>query len=267
MPKTKEVQAQALRESRLADTISRQFADELARVVRRLESRLATMLGRIERGGHLAATKSNIGFALRLRSDLVKELDRAGYGRLVRSSSNLDRLTKTILKGRSTAATSARLTALDRETLAAVREMNAASLLRLGEELNDTLSRSVLNGIVGARSVDELVDELHDLIGVTERRARSLYDTAVSVHGRHVDQVGTTGEAGELFLYAGPRDGLMRPFCRHLIGKVKTREQIAGLSNGQLPNVLLTGGGWNCRHAWKPVSELDEELRARAEAA
>jgi hypothetical protein len=49
-------------------------------------------------------------------------------------------------------------------------------------------------------------------------------------------------------------DALVRPFCREHLGRVYTRDEIAELDNGQLPNVLLTGGGYNCRHVWTEIS-------------
>ena len=52
--------------------------------------------------------------------------------------------------------------------------------------------------------------------------------------------------------YSGLDDKLTRPFCEHLleVGKAYTRAEIEKMDNGQLPNVFLTGGGWNCRHQW-----------------
>lgn len=52
----------------------------------------------------------------------------------------------------------------------------------------------------------------------------------------------------------------MRPFCETWIGKVRTREAIAEIDNEQLPDSLVTGGGYNCRHRWARVSVLDDEL-------
>jgi hypothetical protein len=36
---------------------------------------------------------------------------------------------------------------------------------------------------------------------------------------------------------------------------VLTRGAIDSLSNGQLPNVFITGGGYNCRHSFLAVSD------------
>ena len=57
------------------------------------------------------------------------------------------------------------------------------------------------------------------------------------------------------YLYTGPRDGLTRSFCRALINKVVDEDQMRKLKNGQGLSVKTSGGGYNCRHSWSPVSE------------
>ena len=54
------------------------------------------------------------------------------------------------------------------------------------------------------------------------------------------------------YRYYGPDDLVTRPFCRRLVESDRsyTRAQIDEMSNGMLPNVWITGGGWNCRHQW-----------------
>ena len=44
-------------------------------------------------------------------------------------------------------------------------------------------------------------------------------------------------------------------FCKPLINKVVTEAQMARLNNGQGLPVKLSGGGYNCRHSWSPVSQ------------
>jgi hypothetical protein len=60
------------------------------------------------------------------------------------------------------------------------------------------------------------------------------------------------------YAYLGPVDTKVRPFCRQHVGKVYTRAEIDALDNGQLNNVFLTGGGYNCRHVWNEVSKYSE---------
>ena len=56
------------------------------------------------------------------------------------------------------------------------------------------------------------------------------------------------------YLYTGPRDGITRPFCDALINKVVSKDQMDKLNNGQGLSVQSSGGGYNCRHSWSPVT-------------
>jgi uncharacterized protein with gpF-like domain len=89
-------------------------------------------------------------------------------------------------------------------------------------------------------------------------KLRTLYDTTVSIFGRQVEAMKSTGEAEDVFAYVGPIDERLRPFCREHVGKVYSRADIDALDNGQLPNTFLTGGGYNCRHVWQAISKFSE---------
>lgn len=79
--------------------------------------------------------------------------------------------------------------------------------------------------------------------------------TQISAYGRSVT-ASIAEEAGlDYYLYTGPKDGITRPFCRQLINLVVSKQQMNRLNNGQGMSVLISGGGYNCRHSWSPVSE------------
>lgn len=52
-----------------------------------------------------------------------------------------------------------------------------------------------------------------------------------------------------------PDDQLTRPFCRRILeeqreGQTYSRAEIEAMNNGDLPDVMLTCGGIECRHQW-----------------
>ena len=59
----------------------------------------------------------------------------------------------------------------------------------------------------------------------------------------------------DIRVYLGPLDSLTRPFCRALINRAYTIDQVAELDNGQTGPGLWGGGGYNCRHRWVSVRE------------
>jgi hypothetical protein len=110
---------------------------------------------------------------------------------------------------------------------------------------------------LGVGSHKDITDELVNTFHTTIPKAMTLADTSMSIYRRTITDraVGVIEAGGRkvVFMYAGPRDKLTRPFCRHLLENPDaryTREDIEKMDNRQLPNPFLTGGGYNCRHQW-----------------
>ena len=79
--------------------------------------------------------------------------------------------------------------------------------------------------------------------------------TKISQFGRSVNMIAADTVGMDHYLYTGPKDGITRPFCRPLINKVVDKTQLGKLNNGQGLSVRTSGGGYNCRHSWSPVTE------------
>jgi len=88
-------------------------------------------------------------------------------------------------------------------------------------------------------------------------RLRAEAETAAAVLRRVAATSSATGRDHETFLYSGPIDGRLRPFCLERVGRVFSRKAIDAMDNGQLPNAYLTCGGHQCRHTWLPVPHRD----------
>lgn len=261
--KAERLELQAARESTLIDTLNARFARELAEVLK-LTNAEARRLVRLLRtkDGRLVATKASLGRVLALRRDLQRVIEEAGFQAFAEAATDapLDELARLVLRGHSIAQAAASLTKTDLDAIAAFKTVRFDELLQIGQDTAIRLARIILDGTLGLQPVDDLVDDVAETFDITERQARTLYDTALSVYSRQVDQLHTTGDPDELFYYAGPIDAKTRPFCLARVGKVLTRKALEEADNGQLPNPLLTGGGFNCRHQPKRVSKLDAEL-------
>ena len=91
-----------------------------------------------------------------------------------------------------------------------------------------------------------------------ERGAGSLQTevrTKISQFGRSVNMIAADAVGLNLYLYTGPQDGSTRSFCKPLVKKVVDKAQLAKLNNGQGLSVRTSGGGYNCRHSWSPITE------------
>jgi hypothetical protein len=253
-----------VQQARHQDAIVQAFADELAHVLTLLDRHLALLIASVQQTqGRLVRTSVAIGQAIAARSDIRAALRVAGYDTLVSAAMEgpLDRLADQVLAASAVAQTAAtRATGTAATAIRAFKDGRLAQLVGVGNELSDRLWRTVLDGVLSVRPPRDLLLDLQDVLDASEAQARTVYDTAVSTFSRQVDQLDTTGQPDELFLYAGPADSKTRPFCRARVGKVFTRAEIDSWDNGQLPNPMLTGGGFNCRHANKVVSMLDRAL-------
>lgn len=259
----RDLQRQAVKDARLQEAMTQAFAEELAGVLRRATREVRRIVRALNaEAGRLVRNRSNLARVVQVRDELHRALVNAGYHDLAQKAMDapLDRLAAAVLRGAEEAVT---LTSVDIASIQAFKQLRLAELFDFGSDVAGQLWRTTLDGVLGVRPVDDLVADLEVLLDESAPVARTIYDTAVSTYSRQVDQLHTTGEPDELFLYAGPNDLKTREFCKARVGEVFTREEIDAMDNGQLPNVMLTGGGYNCRHQWKRVSLLDEELRDR----
>jgi len=252
------------------DSMSDEFAARLASVVLKIEDNIVALARKLQADGtnRLVSDQAAIGRAVALRTDLARAMRNGGYGELIDDAIDepfMD-LANEVMHSSSIAAKAAELTATDERALRVIQDQRASELLGIANDAATVISNVILNGVVGAQPKDDLIDSLSEALGNSFEQAHTVYDTAVTIWARQVDQIKATGAPDELFIYMGPVDQKVRPFCREYVGKVLTREDIDQLDNEQLPNVLLTGGGYNCRHQWKRVTKFDDELRALAES-
>jgi hypothetical protein len=244
--------------AKVADEVSARYATELARVLRDLERQLRRLaLDAIASGGKRGGVLARAARAAALRRQVQQALRAAGYDRLAETATSvrLDRLVAQMERLRG-AAKLAAFTASDLARILALKELAKLDVLGQGEEIAHALWRTLAQGLFSQRPINDLLDDLAEAIDVELTQARTLYDTTVSVFGRQVEHMKSRPD--DVFVYVGPLDRVTRPFCREHVGKVYTREEIDALDNKHLPNVFLTGGGYNCRHVFQAVSKLSE---------
>lgn len=145
-------------------------------------------------------------------------------------------------------------------------------LLDVLDQTASAAKRQALFAVGGLKFAD-LAGELADQFGKTAAMAKTLANTSVSNFYRTIaNQTYLKIEEGLAkgsvrYEYAGPIDSLEREFCAALTSKKLsyTREEIDDMDNGQIPNVFVSGGGFNCRHSFiLSFADTDEETKAAA---
>ena len=113
-----------------------------------------------------------------------------------------------------------------------------------------------LSNLIYTDDKDSTIDALSQQLKRSTGRQLTEVRTNLGIMGRQL-----TADAGEavglnLFYYSGPLDGLTRAFCVPLVDKVLSKTQINKLNNKSgLGSPLRSGGGYNCRHSFSPVSQ------------
>jgi hypothetical protein len=237
----------------VADAVGRAYAIELARVLRDLERQLPRLVVAASDGSRTAMVRAVRAAAM--RRQLRDALTAAGYDDLASTATTvwLDRMVAQVASLRG-AAKLAAFTSSDMTRILALKDLAKTDLLQQGAEIAHAVWRTFAQGLFSQRPVADLLEDLADAIDVETKAAATLYDTAVNVFGRQVEAL--KAAPGDVFAFMGPADVKTRPFCRGIVGKVFTRAEIDTMDNGQLPNVFLTGGGFNCRHQFIAVSKV-----------
>lgn len=211
----------------------------------------------------------------RLNTIFVEEMERAGYGRLVASFIGefsgqlafLEQALDVAAKNLGIEPPSLTWTAEDRNVFSSFRLSATDGLENSVQGAGVVARNKVMFAGLGLRFSD-LVDALSESFKASIGRATTLADTFMSMFYRiAADRQFQVIEEGlpknsVRYLYTGPMDKLTRAFCAQRIGKTYTREQIDRMDNGQMPNVMITMGGYNCRHQWVP-----EIVSAKQQAA
>lgn len=121
------------------------------------------------------------------------------------------------------------------------------------DDIRSTLIRNVLTG--ETPNFTALRDDLGN-------KLVSNLETEINTGLMGFNRSVTVSKAQDLgfdsFEYLGPDDKITRPFCQKVLEDrsppVYTLAEIQAMKNKQGLPVLTYGGGYNCRHIWRPVA-------------
>lgn len=162
------------------------------------------------------------------------------------------------------------LSTADLEQLANGQRLTLESLRQTVTEVAQLAKQRALvkyNGLRPSQLERILEKTFHQTVG----QASTLASTGIAVWYRQATALALKKIEKETpleYTYDGPDDSLTRDFCHTLKrdqarGITWTRKQIDAMDNGQLPNVMESGGGFNCRHQWRVA--LTEDHKASYE--
>ena len=115
--------------------------------------------------------------------------------------------------------------------------------------------RDSLNDLIVDVPLKTVMSNMQKRMQRAEGRQLTEVKTKLSQYGRSITAIAAAEADIDHFLYTGPDDGVTRDFCEALVNKVVTSKQMRRLDNGQGLSVKTSGGGYNCRHSWSPVTQ------------
>ncbi len=239
----------------------RQLRADLALVIRRLRAELARRLERAHVGedGRLISDDWNAELAAKLEADLSRLLEAAGYdgaiGRLRTTFAAVQEASAAWIEDRLSGSMSRSA----ERTLTKLVDGTLQELLLRKDSAAERLRRAVVVGLKSNAQIPDLLDDLAEEAGLELRQAIVEVDTQLM--GLHRDATATESQAAgiDLYTYEGPDDGITRPFCAPLVGRITTLQDLDAMDPGpsQPRPVSRFLGGWRCRHSLAPLSLED----------
>lgn len=135
-------------------------------------------------------------------------------------------------------------------------DATSATVSRYVDDVRSVLMKQV---ILGEKiNPDDLIDGKSDAF---RGRIETDLNTTVAGYSRAINQKKAADAGVTKFLYAGPDDERIRPFCAERVNRVFTLDEIKQWDNDQGLPAEVYLGGYNCRHRLIALSDkLAEEL-------
>ena len=121
------------------------------------------------------------------------------------------------------------------------------------------VAQSIITGVVPDK------EDIKRVAGGFAHNVETELNTGLKGFSRTVTKATADRLGLDKFLYIGPDDDITRKFCKRVLNgrnpPVYTEDEILMMDNEQGLDVFQFGGGYNCRHDWRPVSnEFAAEL-------
>ena len=133
-------------------------------------------------------------------------------------------------------------------------------------QMGNIIKKEIVKGAISGATEKGIFDAIQQQAGLSNRQMQSLIRTGLNDYSRSVGKVMMDRlPKNTKYQYVGPIDGRTRDICLQMwsAGNL-TKREIETSSWG--PSVLVSGGGYNCRHRWIPVAASDKSKDFRTDA-
>jgi hypothetical protein len=146
------------------------------------------------------------------------------------------------------------------EMLSAITSSSQVNFLQFVQGQATTIQNELVRAVVRDLGAKDMAQALR--AAVKPHNADTIANTALNTYSRTVnEEMAKTAPKGQKYIYEGPQDERTRDICLAMgAGGAMTYDEI----EREFPSGFGDGGGFNCRHQWTPIEEVDEDNTAKA---
>lgn len=241
-------------EDAIIDKSVETFTKRVEKLYRDVEKQLRRMLVAYQQGR--GVQEIDFEFALVNRQNIEDVLQQSGYFEIIEDYiDDQQQLINEIVKEYNLFNHQVQFNRLSESIIQQLQE-NAISLLEDGgSRASQEIYNAIFETLVTDKPLNDVLDLLPQIVEDTKLLSYSgtIANTQYMTFSRTVTETINRETGWNHRLYTGPIDLKIRPFCLKYVGHILTVNEIQKLDNEQLPNPLVTGGGYNCRHKWMAV--------------
>ena len=153
------------------------------------------------------------------------------------------------------------------ETLQALTNFSTSTFTDKLDNMANVIKSEIIKGALGSGTEASILEAIQAQSGLSNTQMRTLVTTGLNNYSRSVNKVMMDTLPNKTkYQYVGALDDSTRDECLDMIGAGElTEQQIISRFSGY-GDVLIDGGGFNCRHQWMPVAASTKPKDARENA-
>ena len=152
------------------------------------------------------------------------------------------------------------------ETLQALTNFSTSTFTESLGSMGGIFKRELIKGALGGVSEQGIFQAIQQQAGLSNRQMRTLVTTGLTDYSRSVGKIMMDNSPPTTrFRYIGAIDDRTRDLCLQIWASGEmTQKQIINQFGA---DVLISGGGFNCRHEWVEIAVEDKSKDFRTENA
>ena len=142
-------------------------------------------------------------------------------------------------------------------TLRSITQFSKSSFTDSLGTMGKVLKKEIIKGAISGSADTDILKAIQSQAGLSPSGMQTLVTTGLNDYSRSVSKVQMDNMSKvQKYRYVGAIDDKTRPICLEMwdAGKL-TQDEIESRFGS---NVLVEGGGFNCRHQWLPVEAEDQ---------